>query len=79
MWRQILVKSNQSVESEKLLSIGRNGYFPLRNRPDAETGERLMLLNYNFKMSNFCYSGTAKTAMGVFFFGDCISKEIVHF
>ena len=38
-----------SVESERLFSVGGQIYTPRRNRLAAETGKKLMFLNFNLK------------------------------
>lgn len=52
---KMLCSSPSSVESERLFSIGGNVYTPHRNRLTTETGEKLMLLNFNLRVFNFSY------------------------
>jgi hypothetical protein len=52
---KMLCSSPSSVESERLFSIGGNVYTPHRNRLTAETGEKLMLLNFNLRAFKFSY------------------------
>ena len=52
---KMLCSPPSSIESERLFSIGGNVYTPHRNRLTPETGEKLMLLNYNLRIFNFEY------------------------
>ena len=52
---KMLCSPPSSVESERLFSIGGNVYTPHRNRLTPETGEKLMLLNFNLRAFNLEY------------------------
>lgn len=52
---KMLCSPPSSIESERLFSIGGNVYTPHRNRLTPETGEKLLLLNYNLRIFNFEY------------------------
>ena len=52
---KMLSSPPSSIESERLFSIGGNVYWPHRNRLTSETGEKLMLLNYNLRIFNCEY------------------------
>ena len=52
---KMLSSPPSSIEGERLFSTGGNVFSPHRNRLTPETGEKLMLLNFNLRIFSFEY------------------------